>query len=190
MTVLNDKQIAALCMGASEEMMLKPFVFKKERMGALSYGLGHFGYDIRISGKCYKPGLEYGSYIDPTDNVKNVSPIEYDLSNKDEPVILHPNQFILAGTLEYFKMPPDVVGLVKDKSTLARLGIAVQNTVLEPGWHGYLTVEISNHGYIPIRLTEGMPIAQVLFWKGERPDQQYDGRYSGQDRATGAIDHD
>lgn len=80
-------------------------------------------------------------------------------------------------------MPDDVVGIVHDKSTLARRGLALQNTVIEPGWRGFLTLEISNHGTEPVTLTAGTPIAQVLFHRLDHlAANPYNGKYQDPER--------
>lgn len=80
-------------------------------------------------------------------------------------------------------MPNNVVGVVHDKSTWARLGLTVQNTIIEPGWHGYLTLEIVNHSRMNITLKNGMPIAQVLFhFLDETTEQPYSGKYQNQSK--------
>lgn len=86
----------------------------------------------------------------------------YDIRIK-QTLFLRPGSFRLASTVERFAMPDDVAAVVHDKSTLARLGIALQNTFIEPGWRGWLTLEITNHGGRYVRLEAGQPIAQVVF---------------------------
>ena len=103
----------------------------------------------------------------------------------DQQVVLYPGTFVLASTLEQFSMPTDVVGVVHDKSSWARKGIAVQNTVIEPGWRGFLTLELTNHGTRKLLLPEGTPIAQVLFHQLDAPtDQPYPegAKYQDQER--------
>ncbi len=95
-------------------------------------------------------------------------------------MILWSGEFMLAASVEYFDMPVGVMGIVHDKSTLARQGIAVQNTVIEPGWRGHLTLELTNHGKKSVDLEHGQPIAQVVFHLvvGAEP---YDGSYQDQE---------
>lgn len=89
--------------------------------------------------------------------------------------------FTLASTIEYFTMPNNVLGMVKDKSTWARQGIVVQNTVIEPGWRGYLTLEISNHSDKHRIILRDSPIAQIVFQFLDEPTEQpYDGKYQNQ----------
>lgn len=99
-------------------------------------------------------------------------------------IILSPDSFELASTMEQFQMDKDVVGIVHDKSTWARRGMAVQNTVIEPGWRGYLTLELTNHSTDIILIREGMPIAQILFHLTDEPTEGYEGKY--QDQEAGA----
>jgi dCTP deaminase len=101
----------------------------------------------------------------------------------DQSITLERGEFVLASTIEQFRMTDDVVGIVHDKSTWARRGIAVQNTVIEPAWTGYLTLELTNHGPERLILPRGTPIAQILFHYLDRPtDQPYNGKYQNQER--------
>lgn len=95
---------------------------------------------------------------------------------------LGPGDFVLASTLERFVMPNDVMAQVADKSTWARRGLAVQNTIIEPGWEGWLTLELTNHGSNIISLQEGTPIAQIIFMRLDQPTEQpYEGKYQNQE---------
>lgn len=95
---------------------------------------------------------------------------------------LGPGEFLLASTMERFVMPRDVMAQVADKSTWARRGLAVQNTIIEPGWEGWLTLELTNHGSKIIALTAGTPIAQIIFMRLEEPTEQpYEGKYQDQE---------
>lgn len=98
-----------------------------------------------------------------------------------ERVALAPGGFMLASTLERFDIPPDILAKVSDKSSLARRGIAVQNTIIEPGWRGYLTLEITNHGNKTVILAPGSPIAQIIFHMLSEPTESpYSGKYQDQ----------
>lgn len=102
-----------------------------------------------------------------------------------ETMWLLPWSFRLASTVEYFDMPPDLIAFVCDKSTWARRGLQVFNTVIEPGWRGYLTLELKCQSWRPIRLEMGMPIAQVVFQTLDEPTSDpYNGKY--QDQESGA----
>lgn len=187
MTVLADFEIKRL---SEEERMLSPFVAESvgvddrgERQP--SYGLSSYGYDVRLAG-------EFVSY--PRDwtwePLVPGQPIPDHLTTRvevDRTYVIEPGEFVLACTMETFRVPRDVTGLVKDKSTYARLGLAVQNTVLEPGWEGQLTLELSNHGPRAIALAVGWGIAQVMFMRGAEPLVTYDrraGKYMGQSGVT------
>lgn len=98
-----------------------------------------------------------------------------------EPVLLKPHGFSLASTIERFCIPTTIMAGVADKSTWARRGLAVQNTILEPGWSGYLTLELTNHGPDELLIEAGDPIAQIIFhWLDEETDRSYRGKYQGQ----------
>lgn len=92
--------------------------------------------------------------------------------------------FRLASSFEEFHMPKNLLGIVHDKSTWARRGLAVQNTVIEPGWKGYLTLELTNHGYQHIEILAGTPIAQILFHYIDEETEGYDGKYQNQERGA------
>jgi dCTP deaminase len=113
-----------------------------------------------------------------------LGPAGYDVLIAENKII-RPGEFFLASTVEHFSMPNDVVAMVKDKSSWARKGIVLQNTVIEPGWRGYLTLEITHHGEQAITLTRGMPIAQIVFMQMDEPTEiPYNGKY--QDQKAGA----
>ena len=115
-----------------------------------------------------------------------LGPSGYDVRIAENLTVL-PHCAALASTLEQFNMPNDVLGKVADKSTWARKFLAVQNTVIEPGWRGFLTLELSNHGHVPLRLVSGMPIAQIIFQLLDEPTEQvYEGKY--QDQKSGAVE--
>jgi dCTP deaminase len=106
----------------------------------------------------------------------------YDIrvSGDSSVVRLNPGEFKLMVSYEYFNMPDNIMALVKDKSTLARKGISVFNTVIEPGWKGYLTLEVVNQGGSHVNFYVGMPIAQILFFQVEGAAEAYDGKYQDQ----------
>lgn len=96
-------------------------------------------------------------------------------------LLLKPGAFAQASTMEKFDMPRDVIAFVHDKSSWARKGLACQNTVIEPGWRGYLTVELTNHSNEPIYIASGAPIAQIIFHRLAEPTEApYRGRYQDQ----------
>jgi len=132
--------------------IVSPCVQRTSEHG-LTYGLSPAGYDLRID---LGPGLASREVA--------------------------PGQFVLAATIERFAMPADILGVVHDKSTWARSGLCVQNTVIEPGWRGYLTLELTNHSQKPITIAQGAAIAQVIFHRLDEPtDQPYAGKYQDQE---------
>lgn len=113
-------------------------------------------------------------------NSVGLSVCGYDLMLKDT-VTISPGGFILASAVEYFVLPPNVVGIIHDKSSWARRGLAVQNTVAEPGWRGYLTLELTNHSQQSIHIPSRSSICQVLFhYLDEVAERPYSGKYQDQ----------
>lgn len=120
------------------------------------------------------------AFKDEHGNSGGLSVCGYDITLAQE-MALEPGVHKLASAREKFILPNNVMGVVHDKSSLARQGIAVQNTVLEPGWRGYLTLEISNHGAKYTRRAEGSAIAQVVFHFLDEPSESpYEGKYQDQ----------
>lgn len=108
-----------------------------------------------------------------------LGPASYDIRVAEDMTIWQ--NTVLASTVEYFDMPDDVLGVVHDKSTWARLGLTVQNTVIDPGFAGFITLELVSHSRLGIKLTAGMPIAQVVFHRLEAPaEKPYEGKYQNQ----------
>ena len=161
--IIPAQHIRSMCDGSyGAKPMIEPFVERSVSHG-MSYGLSIAGYDIRIK------------------QTVTLYPLGYDDDKQS---------FALASTVERFDIPSDVLGHVADKSTWARRGMAVQNTILEPGWNGYLTIELSNHGSEVLKIESGMPIAQIVFHRLEAPvEKAYSGKYQGQeDRPIAARD--
>ena len=177
--LLNDKQIAAYGME-----MISPFKAAQVREGGvISYGLSSYGYDIRVADefRIFTPTYA-GTVIDPK-AFNNSAFVEI----IDDTCVIPPNSFMLARSFEYMRVPEDVMCLVVGKSTYARCGIIINVTPLEPGWCGHITIEISNTAPLPAKIYAGEGIAQVLFFKGEKPDVTYAdraGKYQGQTGVT------
>ncbi len=147
----------------------------KERLHGVSHGLAEAGYDIRIKQSvAFFPGLSLGSiHIDHGDTRK-----------------IEDGNFCLASAMEEFDMPNTLVGIVHDKSSWARQGLSVFNTVIEPGWQGFLTLELVYHGRKPLIIPAGAGIAQVIFHKVAVP-AQYVGKFQNQeDRPVENIMYD
>lgn len=133
----------------------------KKRVHGTSYGLAEAGYDIRIK------------------QTVRFLPRDGHISARVDSVF-HPNtRFVLASAIEEFQMPNNLVGIVHDKSTWARRGLSVFNTVIEPGWNGFLTLELVYHGNDGITIPAGAGIAQVLFHELHSPGA-YEGKYQNQ----------
>ena len=175
---LSDKEIWDLCRA---EHMIEPFEPKISTRGGVSYGLSSYGYDVRL-GRDFKVYAGAG-LIEPA-NLQ-----EYDIISLEDQdsYVLRPGGFVLAHTVEYLRMPRDITGLVKDKSTYARCGITLQTTVLEAGWEGQVTLEIFNNNHRPVRLCAGHGIAQIMFVRGNPCMVSYAdrrGKYQGQTGVT------
>jgi dCTP deaminase len=111
-----------------------------------------------------------------------LGPAGYDVRIAED-VIIAAGRFVLASTVERFNIPNDVLAQVCDKSSWARRGMAVQNTIIEPGWRGHLTIELTNHGDTPVAINAGDPIAQIIFFRLEAPTVlPYAGKYQDQER--------
>ncbi len=176
--ILSDKEILKLC----KKGMITPFESKQIRNGNISFGLSSFGYDIRV-GKEYKIFTNINNTIVDPKNFDQKSFIDF----KGDCCIIPPNSFALAKSLEYFKIPEDIIGIAVGKSTYARCGIVTNVTPLEPGWEGYLTIEISNTTPLPAKIYSQEGIIQVIFLKGKKPRVSYKdrkGKYQKQKEIT------
>lgn len=141
------------------QLKITPFFNDKQIAHGMSYGLSAAGYDVRI-------------------DLSSRRPIAGDASDF---IMLEPGKFMLAVTMEYIDIPNDLIVFVHDKSTWARKGLAVQNTVLEPGWRGFTTLELTNHGNDSLAIFHGQPIAQFVFHKLSSPtNKPYTGKYQDQ----------
>lgn len=129
----------------------------------ISFGLSSYGYDCRLAPHFKIFTNVHNSIIDP----KNVDPKSFVEIDTEEPVVIPPNSFALSRSLEWFRIPRDIVVLCIGKSTYARCGIVVNVTPLEPEWEGYITIEISNTAPLPARIYPNEGIMQVLFLEGD-----------------------
>ena len=145
----------------------------KSRLHGVSFGLAEAGYDIRI-----KQSIEFSRHTTPFGVMWGVLV---------DGVLTSEGKFVIASAIEEFQMPNALVGVVHDKSTWARRGLSVFNTVIEPGWNGFLTLELIYHGNEPLFIPAGAGIAQVLFHQTVRT-ARYSGKYQNQaDRPVEAI---
>ena len=180
MTIQSDKWIRNM---AKSHEMINPFEENQIRDNKISYGLSSYGYDARVSNE-FKIFTNVNSeVIDP----KNFKQSNF-ISKKVSECIIPPNSFVLASTVEYFKIPNDIMVICLGKSTYARCGIIVNVTPLEPGWEGYVTLEFSNTTPLPAKVYANEGAAQFIFLKGnEKPEVTYadrDGKYMKQKGIT------
>ena len=180
MTIQSDKWIRNM---AKSYEMINPFEENQIRDNKISYGLSSYGYDARVSNE-FKIFTNVNSeVIDP----KNFKQSNF-ISKKVSECIIPPNSFVLASTVEYFKIPNDIMVICLGKSTYARCGIIVNVTPLEPGWEGYVTLEFSNTTPLPAKVYANEGAAQFIFLKGnEKPEVTYadrDGKYMKQKGVT------
>ncbi len=153
---------------AKEQGMIEPFCDKliRESDGGkvVSYGLSSYGYDLRVSNKFKVFTDVYNSLVDP----KNFSEEAF-VDIEADRCIIPPRSFALAVSVEYFRIPDDVLTVCIGKSTYARCGLIVNVTPFEPGWEGFVTLEISNTTPLPAVIYANEGLAQVLFFQGDEP---------------------
>lgn len=157
--VLSDRDIIER---VEREGMLEPFLDHQVSEGVVSYGLSSYGYDFRVANE-----FKIFSNV----NYTAVDPKAFDDNafvdiQTDDFCIVPPNSFALARTVEYFRIPRDIITVCVGKSTYARCGIILNVTPFEPGWEGHATLEISNTTPLPARIYANEGIGQVLFLKG------------------------
>ena len=152
---------------ALEEGMIEPFqeeqIRKSEDKKVISYGLSSYGYDLRVSRKFKVFTNVYNSMVDP----KHFTEDSFVDIEADE-CIVPPNSFALAVSVEYFRIPRNILTLCVGKSTYARCGIIVNVTPFEPEWEGYVTLEISNTTPLPAKIYANEGLCQIIFLKGEQ----------------------
>ena len=180
MTVLSDKWIKEM---VRTNDMISPFENKQVRGNKISYGLSSFGYDARVSNE-FKIFTNVNSEIVDPKNFK----LNNFISKKGDECIIPPNSFALSSTVEYFRIPNDVMVICLGKSTYARCGIIVNVTPLEPSWEGNVTLEFSNSTPLPAKIYANEGAAQFIFLKGnEKPEITYadrNGKYMKQSGVT------
>lgn len=180
MPVMSDRWIRQM---AQEHGMIEPFVEAQKRDGVISYGLSSYGYDARVA-DTFKIFTNVDSaVVDP----KSFNPSSF-VDRTGAVCIIPPNSFALAHTVEYFRIPRDVLVICLGKSTYARCGIIVNVTPFEPEWEGYVTLEFSNTTPLPAKIYANEGVAQVLFFESDEVcDVSYrdrQGKYMGQSGVT------
>lgn len=171
MSLLADSQITQR---VASDGIISPFIGRKVRRGVISYGLGHFGYDLRVSDEWASIDQEYvNQYRDQTGVLPVMDPKNLDenlfKTHYADYVDIPGHGFVLARTLEKFNIPDDITIVCLGKSTYARLGLVVNTTPFEAGWRGHAVIELSNTASLPIRVYANEGIAQALFFRGEIP---------------------
>ena len=159
MSIRSDRWITRM---AKEHRLIEPFEEGQVRKGGVSYGVSSYGYDTRVSDEFKIFTNVNSSIVDP----KDFDPASF-VDVKTEVCIVPPNSFALAHTVEYFRMPRNVLAICLGKSTYARCGIIVNVTPFEPGWEGYVTIEISNTTPLPAKIYANEGIAQVIFFEAD-----------------------
>lgn len=172
---------------AHEQRMIDPFVEGQVKAGVISYGLSSYGYDARLAD-------EFRIFTPATGRLSVIDPKALDETTMQkfcgDAVVIPPNSFILGRTVEYFRIPRNVLSICLGKSTIARCGLIVNVTPLEPAWEGYVTIEISNTTPLPAKVYANEGIAQFLFFEaaaGDEPLVSYAdrrGKYQGQTGVT------
>ncbi|MEJ2548437.1 MAG: dCTP deaminase [Gemmatimonadota bacterium] len=180
MSIKSDRWIRQM---ATEHGMIEPFTERQVREGVISYGLSSYGYDMRVSDEFRIFHNALSPVVDPK-AFDERSFVEF----QGEICIVPPNSFALARSVEYFRIPRDVLTICVGKSTYARCGIITNVTPFEPEWEGHVTLEISNTTPLPARIYAKEGIAQVLFFESDEPCEvsyaDKKGKYQGQTGVT------
>ena len=178
--IMSDKWIRERCL---KDRMIDPFIERLDGEGKISYGLSSYGYDIRIADEYKIFTNALAGMVDPKDFDKR-SFVDY----QGPSCIVPPNSFALARSIEYFRIPREVLAVCLGKSTYARCGIIVNVTPLEPTWEGILTIEISNTTPLPAKIYSNEGIAQLLFFKGDQLcETSYADRKGKYNKQTGVV---
>jgi dCTP deaminase len=180
MSIKSDRWIRQM---ALEHGMIEPFADRQVRTGVISYGVSSYGYDMRVATEFRIFTNVLNSMVDP----KQFDPKSF-VEFEGDVCIVPPNSFALGRSVEYFRIPRNVITITVGKSTYARCGIITNVTPFEPEWEGFVTLEISNTTPLPARIYANEGIAQALFFEGdEAPETSYadrKGKYQGQRGVT------
>ena len=161
MGVKSDRWIAKM---AQEHRMIDPFAEAQVREGVISYGVSSYGYDMRVAREFKIFTNAMSAIVDP----KHFDPRSF-VEFEGDVCVVPPNSFALARSVEYFRIPRNVITVCLGKSTYARCGIITNVTPFEPEWEGHVTLEISNTTPLPAKIYANEGIAQVLFFEGDEP---------------------
>jgi dCTP deaminase len=180
MGIKSDRWIRAM---ARDHAMIEPFADRQVRQGGISYGVSSYGYDMRVAGEFKIFTNAMSAIVDP----KDFDPKSF-VEFAGDVCVVPPNSFALARSVEYFRIPRNVLTICVGKSTYARCGIITNVTPFEPEWEGYVTLEISNTTPLPAKVYANEGIAQVLFFEGDEPPEtsykDKKGKYQGQTGVT------
>jgi dCTP deaminase len=157
--IKSDRWIERMC---REKKMIEPYEGAQVRQGVISYGISSYGYDIRIADEFKIFSNLTGAVVDPK---KFDASMLFDF--KGESCLIPPNSFALGRTVEYFRIPRNVLTICVGKSSYARCGIITNVTPFEPEWEGYATLEISNTTTLPARIYANEGIAQLVFFEAD-----------------------
>ncbi len=178
--ILSDTQIRDLALNHG---MIEPFEEKQNAGGKISYGLSSYGYDARCSNEFKIFTNVDNAIVDPKD-----FQAQSFVDRETDVCVIPPNSFALTRSVEYFRIPRDVLVICLGKSTYARCGLIVNVTPLEPGWEGHVTLEISNTTPLPAKVYANEGVAQFLFFKGSEPcETSYADRSGKYMRQTGVT---
>jgi dCTP deaminase len=161
MAIKSDRWIRRM---AQEYGMISPFNDRQMREGVISYGVSSYGYDLRVADEFKIFTNVNSSIVDP----KNFDEKSF-VSVQAASILVPPNSFALARSVEYFKIPRDILTICVGKSTYARCGIIVNVTPFEPEWEGFVTLEISNTTPLPAKVYSNEGLCQILFFQGDEP---------------------
>jgi dCTP deaminase len=160
MAIKSDRWIRRM----AQEGMITPFNDRQMREGVISYGVSSYGYDLRVADEFKIFTNVNSSIVDP----KNFDEKSF-VSVQAASILVPPNSFALARSVEYFKIPRDILTICVGKSTYARCGIIVNVTPFEPEWEGFVTLEISNTTPLPAKVYSNEGLCQILFFQGDEP---------------------
>lgn len=185
MTIKADRWITRM---AREHGMIEPFEDRQVRTGVISYGVSSYGYDFRVADefKLFTPagesGVPDGGVIDP----KQFDPRSF-TGLKADVCVIPAHSFVLARTVEYFRIPRDILTVCFGKSTYARCGVVINVTPFEPEWEGFATLSIANTAPAPVKVYAHEGIAQLLFFQSDEPCEVSYGDKKGKYQASRDI---
>lgn len=182
MSIKSDRWIAAM---ALKHKMIAPFAAGKARKGVISYGLSAYGYDMRLADEFqYLTDFSAGQ-LDP----KRVDAKSFQ-TVRAKSILIPPSSFVLGRSVEYFRIPREILTICLGKSTYARCGVVVNVTPFEPEWEGFATISLANTSPLPVRVYAREGIAQLVFLEADETCRvsyaDKKGKYQAQNKITKA----